>query len=221
MAQNTTKPVLGKYMLGSPTFRLKSEADVSAGKIFCAELKNRKRVLVSALHLLGPAGGALKQFTAADCAEQIRGVTITSGSSTASIGSGGKQLLTTGNTSAVDSMDLRGDLVAFALGAKCQLTPIKLRGDLPDLNSQAFIISYLEDGRQALFEGTIVESTSKFIAVKLKKTTQIKSASGSPVVDSAGSLVGMIYGTNDRTTYYLNPGASIYLRLNTELKDVP
>lgn len=100
-------------MVGSPTFRVKDEADITAGKIFCAELKNGKKVLVSALHLLGPAGGALKQYTAADCVKQIRGVDIRSGFRKVSIGSGGAQLLTTGDVSAVDSGDLRGDLVVF------------------------------------------------------------------------------------------------------------
>lgn len=207
-------------MVGSPTFRLKSEADVSAGRIFCAELKNGKKVLVSALHLLGPAGGALKQYTAAECIEKIKEVIVTSGFTRTSIASGAKQLLKASSVSGVDSRDLRGDLIAFSIGNKNQLTPIKLNGKLPPPNSHAFIIASREDGKQALFEGTITESTSKYIALKFKQNPLIPRASGAPVVDSSGALVGMVFGTNDYMTYYLNPGASIYLRLNTELKDV-
>lgn len=223
MDTSLSKPklVVGKYMVGSPTFRIKSEADITAGKIFCAELKNGKKVLVSALHLIGPAGGNAKQFTAAECAREIRGVRIKDGFNGESIGTGGEQLLKGGDIKETNSNDYRGDLLAFSVGAGNRLVPVKLSGKLPRLNSRAFIISCREDGKQALFEGSITESTNKYIALKLRQKTYLPKTSGAPVVDSAGMLVGMVYGTNDSTTYFLNPGASIYLRLNTELKDVP
>lgn len=208
-------------MVGSPTFQIRSEADITAGKIFCAELKNGKKVLVSALHLIGPAGGLERQYTAAECAKQIRSVKIKAGFSGQSIGTGGEQLLKNGDISKTNSNDLRGDLIAFVVNPDNQLSPVKLNGKLPRINDRAFIVSCREDGRQALFEGSITESTNKYIAIKLRENTYLPKTSGAPVIDSNGTLIGMVYGTNNSTTYYLNPGASIYLRLNTELKDVP
>jgi hypothetical protein len=219
-AAGSQKPKVGTYAVGLPFFRIKDEQDICAGKIFCVELKNGKKVLVTALHLIGPASGAAKQFTAAQCAGRIRKVDVFPTSAvgkTKPIAIGLKQLLTAGDLSRVDSKDLRGDLLAFSVDDKCQLTPFKISSKQPAVNTAAYIVSSASDNKQDVFEGTITNSTNKYLTIKLKKPILLPRVSGAPVIDSNGIVVGMVYGTNDNATYFLNPGPSIYLRLTIEV----
>jgi hypothetical protein len=219
-AADLQRPIVGRYAVGQPVFRIKGEPDISAGKIFCVQLKTGKKFLVTALHLIGPAGGGASQFNAEHCARLIRRVDVLptlATTQTKLIATGEKQLLTAGDLSRVDTRDLRGDLLAFSIGEKCQLTPFKISSKLPVVNTKAYIVTSCSDNKQALFEGSIVESNNNYVAIKLTKPTLLPRVSGAPVIDSNGFIVGMVYGTNNNATYYLNPGASIYLRLSVEL----
>jgi len=214
-------PDLGNAV-GMPEFILKNKETCLAGRMFAVKLRNGKSVLVTPLHLLGPSTGFDQQFTVADCKKSIASVNIRNLTYTKKIGTTGALLLNTGDLSQLSAKDLTGDLLAFARGPKEVLNPIKMVASLPVKGATVFVCTREQDnpGSKLLyFEGQTSSVGPKVIEIKLKKPLVSQALSGSPVVDEAGSLVGMVYGKDDQgKTFFLNPGAAIYKRLNSEIE---
>lgn len=208
--------------VGTAEFHLKNQKPVTAGKAFVVKLNSGQSVLITPLHLIGPSGGFPRQLNAAQCQAQFDKVYVYNLYSGEIIAEANQQLLSNGDISQAQNADLRGDLLAFKLKRNAKLQPLTLSRNLPREGSDAYLLGE-DTGRSTrkiqYHEGSVIESKPGYVAVKLKRALRLSALSGSPVVDSKGEVIGMLYGSAaDKQTFYLNPGASISQRLNRELK---
>ena len=226
-SSNISAPDIGNAV-GEPTFYLKDGQKFTGGKIFSVYLKTGKSVFVTPLHLVGPSTGFLRQLTAQDCQSQLVRVEIRDFKTGKLLGIGTKPLLLSGDLSRSNSGDLRGDLLALKASAKCKLQPLKLRESVPALGTPVFLFTNERAAATSLvggdrkvqpFSATVKTTAPGHIVIKMDRAIRLGALSGSPVLDERGFLVGMVYGGREEEgVMMLNPGSSIYSRLNTEIK---
>lgn len=182
-----------------PTF-VTTEGDLEAGKVFVATLPACKEaLLVSALHLFGPAGGMSKQSTGNQIAGLVKNISLIGIVDNKKVDEFKARSLTPGNAACCsDKADTGvGDVVAFAapealrhLALPVSTKPLK-KGD------KVFVLSTIvTPGVKRLSHAAVVEGMESGYWTYLYSEPGfvIRATSGAPVVNEAGEVVAINLG---------------------------
>ncbi len=204
--------------LFSPKFNLKDGRSVEAGKAWCARLSNGQSVLVTALHLLGPAGGLDAQIPAAKLAAEVDNVELTSLTNGNSAGSTTTVLSKTGHVK--DDDDYSGDMMVFKAPASISATKaFSIADQRAAVGERCWFYTCLvnESVPPQCLPGTVTESSDKRMLVKLDRRVETRATSGSPILDRIGRVIGMLSGHYvDSGDLLCNPGCAISKRIATD-----
>ncbi len=197
-----TPPPLPAHFAVRPTFKLKDGRVVEAGTAFGAMMDGGEPVLLSALHLLGEAGGLDKQIPAEQIPDAVTGVTLFNMDRSRQIGVAGKGLLREGFPmgEGPTESDCRGDIVAFQLPPHSGVGVAPLAKTNPSFLARVWVVGkeFSKAGASAeLFPGIVWIPTHKNVVVMMKVPVNLSGFSGAPVVNEQGEVVGMVIGGGD------------------------
>lgn len=194
-----TPPSLPANLAVRPTFQLKDGRTVEAGTAFGATMDGGEPVLLSALHLLGEAGGLDKQIPAEQVPDVVTAVTLFNMDRSQQIGVAGKGLLREGFPvgAGPTESDCRGDIIAFQLPQQSGVGVAPLAKENPSFLARVWIVGkeFSKTGASAdLFPGVVWMPTHKNIVVMMLSSFDLSGFSGAPAVNEKGEIVGIVIG---------------------------
>ncbi len=179
-----------------PTFR--TGGGVTRGGIVFAARGGASSdpVLISALRLMGPAGGLDRPIDALDLFTSVQSVDLRdcqSGRFQASVP--GKTLIIPG-AKAFPASSLHGDVIAFRPDAMPDLTPLQLSDSQTWPGEKAWIPSSKDPSSTAFHAAKILTNRNGRMVLEIEERCEslssIEGFFGAPVINSANEIVGVV-----------------------------
>jgi len=170
---------------------------LAAGTAFAIEIDGQERLLVlTAVHLFGPAAGLPKQIPSSELPAYVRGVILYDAFSQAEVARAGP-MLELPEAAPWNKADT-GDVAAFWASKDSQLSPAKLGESLPTAGQAIWLAASLNDGpeRDQLLHRAVVRlSKREGINFQYDSTNlNLLATSGAPLIDSDGRVIGINVG---------------------------
>lgn len=187
MAAPPSKSV--EAILYRPTFDT-SLGRVEAGTASCVQLEGVSRpVILTALHLFGPAGGLAQDIAPGQLAKTVHGYNLQPiGPGRALAGSAGTALSLPAQA---------GDIAAFWCPDKVKLKPLRL-GAMPRKGDPVWLAAQVVGGapEEQLLHPATYQGLHEGMLVFVYKNSglELRATSGAPILNSSGQLVGINYG---------------------------
>jgi hypothetical protein len=215
------KPVVTAGMLFGPTFQMKSDK-TSGGVMFAARLPDSDRpILLSAMHLFGPATGMDKQLSVDEITktwQSVKGDDLVDDKTTSFSGLG----LALPGASAEFEPSPAGDVVVFVPQENRGLKPITISAEVPKEGDVVWLLSHTLAGDSLAHRAvclTIVHEN--FLVYRFDEPIGIAGTSGGAIVNERGFVVAVQRGGGSKDGKTLGAGslASRFLPILTrELK---
>jgi hypothetical protein len=188
------KPVVTAGMLYAPTFLMKAEK-TSGGTMFAAQLPDSDRpILLSAMHLFGPATGMDAQLTVDqinDTWQSVKGLDWVDEKSTTFTGLG---FAPTGASAAFEASPA-GDVVAFVPKESKGLKPITLSADVPKPGDAVWLLSHVTNGDALAHRAVVLTIVHEcFLVYQFDEPLGIVGTSGAPIINERGFVVAIQRG---------------------------
>ncbi|OAI47457.1 hypothetical protein AYO44_09495 [Planctomycetaceae bacterium SCGC AG-212-F19] len=197
-AQNDAKPlaVPDGFVL-QPEFQIKKKS-FAAGTAFVVKLEGFPRpVILSAIHLVGPAGGYTEDVPAAKLAQVVEKVTFTdqfTGKNAMWVTQG---VLTIPDAAPLGKTGKAGDIMALWAPDKAALKPAPLAAKTPAKGETVWVATRAggAPATQRLHRATVIlEEEGKLYYFYDNPKFEIQGTSGAPVLNAAGEVVGINLG---------------------------
>ena len=198
LASAEPKPDLNCITL--PTFIFDQRHATTAGVAWPVTEKG-KNYLVTAHHVLGPAGGLKTQLTPRDVAKEVKAVaSLCLGDSTTVLL--GTPALFVSKAKLYDGQGGDADVMLTRLPDARGVKPLVLAAESPKKNDPAWLFVRLVDrDRPSLYPATVIDVTPGFIQYKFDdKSLNLRAATGAPILNSAGEVIAMHLGFGSQTT---------------------
>lgn len=221
------EPKLPMQAIGHPRF-VKNDGKIwSAGTAFLVRWDTGDPVLLTAHHLLGPAGGLEKEIPPGEVAMQIKTVRFNdflnrfvSGTTT--------QVMALSPLAQPAPDDQSRDMVAFRFtpeagaepGKELQVLPLATAN--PAVNEPLWLVGRASGEKRAGTEGVLlyparaVLSEDKRLVIQMKEAVPGRGFSGAPVVNAKGEVVGLMLSSSqwmDVNFFVCNPVSALRARL--------
>jgi hypothetical protein len=207
------KPVLRPGMLFIPTLVLKS-AETSGGVIFAAQTPVSKRpVLLSAMHLFGPATGMDEQLTVDEISETWLGVVATDVVKREKASFSGLGLGLPGASAEFEPSGA-GDVMAFYPKEHQDLNPISLSPADPEEGDGLWLLSPNLTNDSFVHRVVCVGVAHEcFLVYQFDESINLSGTSGAPVINEQGLIVAVHRGggTQEGKTFGTGTLASRFL----------
>lgn len=211
-------PKVDPAALLRPTFDTR-EGISSAGHAFLLD-HNGHKVLVSAHHVLGPAGGLKRAIAWDHVPAAVNKVTATSGDKTIT----STKALGIEGAKALEPKDPSADLSAFVVDDADGVPTLKLASTMPKTGEYVWlfaeVIGYAGKDK-TLHRGSVSSVTDKELRyVFADSSLKLQATSGAAVLDAKGEVVAVNLGggTNIGLTFGVgNPATSVRARLDKAL----
>ena len=200
-----------------PAFALAGGREIVAGTAFAARVNGKAPpMLLSALHLFGPAGGLRVQMRPARLPNEVQSVALLTMDNSHQLGLAGRALLRDGYPLSLNG-DCSGDIVAFALPRD---TPaLTLAPADPTINTRVWVMGQAvgDNGpTPRLYRGVVRDVKPTALTVVMDRKHDQTGMSGAPVVNRQGQVVGMLIGGGEvlgKTAALCNPVSAMRRRL--------
>jgi hypothetical protein len=183
-----------------PTFVFDQRHAVTAG-VAWPLAEAGKQYLVTAHHILGPAGGIKTQLTPRDVAKELKAIAgLCLGDSTTVLL--GTPALFVASARLYDENGGDSDVAVVRLPDARGVKPLVLTGVAAKKNDPVWLFVRLVDrDRPTLYPATVIEVTPGFVQYKLDdKTLNLRAATGAPVLNTAGEVIAMHLGFGKQDT---------------------
>ncbi len=210
---------LGSDCLFFPTINLKDGRSVSGGKAWCARLSNGQTVLLTALHLLGPACGLDSQIPAEKVSAMVNSVDLVSADGSVS-GHTTTTLSKSGSTRDDDD-DCSGDVMFFQAPTSFSSSKAFSIANTPARIGQRcwFYTCLNSENLAQCLPGTVSFSSEAVMHVRLDHRVATRATSGSPILDQSGQVIGMLSGHFESSGELICvPGSAIAGRIYSDLR---
>jgi hypothetical protein len=192
------KPDLNSITL--PTFIFDQRHAATAG-VAWPVMEAGKQYLVTAHHILGPAGGLKTQLAPRDVAREVKAI------ASLCLGDGKTVFLATPalyvpKARIYDENGGDADVAVARLPDARGVKPLVLAAAAPKKNDPAWLFVRLVDrDRPTLYPVTVIEVTPGFVQYKVEdKSLNLRAATGAPVLNAAGEVISMHLGFGKQTT---------------------
>jgi hypothetical protein len=192
-------PRIGRYVALRPVFIQPDGETFSAGTAVAARTEpGRAPILLTALHLLGPAGGLERDTPPADIGKVVRGVALVPFGAEKPVAIARGALRKGGRTLPADDLDEVNDLAVFALPKGARVNALPLAAESPAFGDWVWLVGDVFDHEpqtQRLFPGRIVaRPTGGALRVLFRPAFELRAFSGAPLINARGELVGLLIG---------------------------
>lgn len=191
-------PQIPDSFIFKPVFHT-SGGDAPAGTAFAVSIPGKERlVLLSAIHLLGPAGGLNADIPAEKIEAEVRELTLSPPFGRGEISLPARAITIPG-ASPKRSTPGPGDVVAFWLPPTGAFEPLTLATEAPPPGTRVWLVASLLGGApasQRLHAARITadEQTESLYYQFDESGLEMRATSGAPVVDSEGRVVAINLG---------------------------
>lgn len=215
------EPVPPKNVVYKPTFKTEGH-DFTAGTAFLCQYPGKNTaVLMTAQHLLGPAGGFPSNVPWDALNQTIKKTTGVS-MDDPSVIINCKQAILLEGAHALDKTGMENDIAVFESDATIP-TALKLAEISPAVGDRVWLYGRERGGNTLkLFPGTVLKSNRKELDFVFDQNDiRLPGTSGAPVLNASGEVVAINIGGNNRSEKlvgYGNPVSSIRNHLQKALK---
>lgn len=170
-------------------------------------------VLLTALHLFGPAGGMERNLRPGEIDGVIREIWLSPVATSKLSGRARGSLRVDGPALAPDATDVSPDVAAFALLPETDVDVLPLATRLPRMGEWLWLVGDIVDHRpqeQRFFPGQVRAASPRGVLVRMKEKFPATAFSGAPLVNSDGHVAALLIGGDDRRGLFIaNPAAGI------------
>lgn len=208
---------IGQDWLFIPTINLNDGRSIVAGKAWCAKLPSGQTALVTALHLLGPAGGLDVQIPPDRVAAAVNSVDLVSIDGNVSART--TTTLTKSGKIREDD-DCSGDVVFFLAPSSLAASKAFSISRTPAAIGQRcwFFTCLSGDHVARPLSGTVTVSSATRLQVRLDNRVVTQATSGSPIIDQSGNVIGMLSGHYESNGELICvPGCAIAARSSSDI----
>lgn len=206
---------------------------VNAGSAF-ALAHNGKTVLVTALHLLGPAGGLKAQVEPGKLGSVVQSVAVRG----AFTGQGKPPVSTAKDVVAIAGAhpmgdDAAGDILVLApeektgldrleIGDKPKLAPGSLASAAPKVGDPVWLAAAATNAEGRAHVGKVVEINDKWLFYEIAQSDlSLAGTNGAPILNAAGEVVGIQLGggvmDDGKLVGAANPWSAVHAKLSAAL----
>lgn len=198
-------PAVADRFVLRPSFTT-SLGPVNAGSAFAVK-RGERTVLVTALHLLGPAGGLKAQVETARLAEVVQSISVRgafTGEGKPPVAVATKILAVPGAHPMGD--DAAGDILVFELAQKTgldrlqvrdtpKLAPGALAAAAPSVGDAVWLVAKVRGGDDRAHPAKVVQIDDKWLFYEIHQADlDLAGTNGAPIVNAAGEVVGIQLG---------------------------
>jgi hypothetical protein len=193
------EPKILAQLILNPTYET-VDGEFNAGTAFILKLNDHKeKIILTALHVFGPAGGLKSQIKSEELPKFIKSASFSDVFDESPLKIITKPLGLIG--AKVDGVNANRDAAAFEVVGETALPFMTLSPKKPEIGDTVWLVSSLISGAprsQKLHEATVVFSSDDFLKFKYKSSNiKLTATSGSPIINSAGQVVGLNVGGID------------------------
>lgn len=213
-----TPPKIGGSVALRPVITLKNGRTFAAGTAVAVRLKpDGKPVLLTALHLFGPAGGELdKETPPAEMDRVVKGLALTPLGGKKPVAFAKGSLRKSGAGVSDENTDVSGDVAAFTLLPNARVNALPLAGERPRMGEWLWLIGDEVEHKpqtQRLYPVKVVQVDEKSGKLYFKTPVELQGFSGAPLINSRREVVGLLIAGGGPVGFF-NPAESIRKRLS-------
>lgn len=187
-------PVQALGAVADPIFRV-GEEQLSAGHVFAASVPEGPDLVLTALHLFGPAGGLPEDVPPETLPELVRSAQFRSlldaQSTTTTL-----RALRIPEAAPMGEAGKAGDVAAF-VASELKLSPLTMAKRTPTAGEHLWLISELPGSMTAIHHAVSAGVQDGMLYYYFDGPLELRGSSGAPVVDSAGQLVAINVGGSE------------------------
>jgi hypothetical protein len=193
--EDAVPPTIDLDAVFRPSFTT-TEGEIDAGSGFLVRWPGGPVLLLTAHHLLGRTGGMSREYTGAELAGVVSGVTADSVDD--------ENLEVASNTmvdlpEAVSSdVDIRRDIAAFQVADASGATVLELATAPPQRGDRVYLLAETDKPGSQIYPA--VETAKRgtpYLEFEYDDPLSLKATSGAPVLNSDGKVVGINIGGDD------------------------
>lgn len=198
-ARSVEPPGVPDRFVFRPEFQT-TNGPVQAGTAFAILLPNLSRpVLLTAIHLLGPAGGLAQAIPAAEVPRAVTQVSLEDCFDSSPLETFDARAILIPDAAPLGSASKAGDLVAFWLPMDAAVHPARLARTNPKAGTKVWLAASLVEGAppsQRLHAATVrgIDEEGNIVYLFDNVRLSIRATSGAPVLDSKGEVVAVNLG---------------------------
>ena len=202
-----TAPKLATNVALRPHFLLANGHQFAAGTAVCVRTQpGGAPLLLTALHLFGPAGGLTSGIAPDHLDEQVRAVAATdlTGSHLLARAQG---TATHGGYPMTPQGDVSGDVVGFRVAPQFKATVLPLAPNAPIEDAWLWMVGDVAGSKtpgQHLFPARVLIRGSHYTTVEFREDFPLSAFSGAPLVNSRGEVAGLLIGSEGRQAWIIS-----------------
>jgi len=179
-------------MLFRPRFGT-SEGEVRAGTAFAAKLTGSSEILiVSALHLFGPAGGLKENIQADQLVTAWKRLIVEDCKSQNYFGEIGMQPIDLGTARPHPEKSDLGDIAICKVTDPAEMEALPLSQRIPSSNERVWLVSKVAGSGSLLHPATVERLKDGWLYYRFDDSSiNLQAASGAPIIDHTGSVVAV------------------------------
>jgi hypothetical protein len=209
-------PRIGRFVALRPLFVPRKGAAFRAGTAVAVRLKpGDQPILLTALHLFGPAGGLDRDLAPAELDGAIREVLLLPMGGKKPIAAARGAVRKSGAKLPAEGLDVKNDLAAFRLAPRARVNALPLAAADPRMGEWVWIVGDTVDHEpetQRMFAGQVMMVSPEGAMVRLKERFSPQAFSGAPVINARAEVVGLLIGGGEGQDV-IHPAGSIRKRL--------
>jgi len=213
-AQSEPKPDPNVVTL--PTFIFDQRHAITAGVAFLVE-EQGQRYMVTAYHVLGPAGGLKTRIAPRDVPHEVKAIVglCLGDTNTVVVGA---PVLPVPDARSFDQAGGEGDVTFAVVPGSGGAQGLKLSDKLPKVGERVWLFLRLVDrDRPTLYPATVSEAAATYVQYTMEEPSlNLRASSGAPVLNKDGAVVAMHLGygkKSDELSCIAAPAAAIRQRL--------
>ena len=186
-----TEPRPDPNVVTLPTFIFDQRHAITAGIAFLVE-EQGQRYMVTAYHVLGPAGGLKTRIAPRDVPREVKAIVglCLGDASTVIVGA---PVLSVADARPFDEAGGEADLIFASVPGPGGPPGLKLADKLPKAGERVWLFLRLVDrDRPTLYPATVSEATESYVQYAMDEPSlNLRASSGAPVLGKDGAVVAM------------------------------